>query len=341
MKRNFKKITIQDVAKTAGVSVSTVSRVLNNKYDVAEETAEKVQSIIHQLGYASSLAARGMRSHRTNVIGLVVPDVASPYIHHIMIGVNRAIARLDKHLIIYTSGNWAKEDIDQNERSYVSLLNGGITDGLIVVTPTATGFTTHAPVVIIDPNNEAPDYPAVIATNREGSLAAMKYLTGLGHKRIGHITGRLNLISSHQRLQGYKDGLAAAGLPQDDCLIAIGDYNTETAMECTRELLSLAEPPTAIFAANDMTAMGIYQVAKELGVRIPQDLSVVGFDNLHDSFFMSPPLTTVDQFMENMGTAATEMIMHLVDEAKLMENVRIFQTQLIVRESCTFPNHHE
>lgn len=340
MKRNSKKITIQDVAKTAGVSVSTVSRVLNNKYDVAEETAEKVQSIIHQMGYASSLAARGMRSRRTNVIGLVVPDVASPYCHHILVGVNRAIARLDKHLIIYTSGNWSKENIDQNERSYVSLLNGGITDGLIVVTPTATGFTTHAPVVIVDPNNEAPDYPAVIATNREGSLAAMKYLTGLGHRRIGHISGRLNLISSHQRLQGYKDGLAAAGLPLDDCLIAIGDYTIDIAAKCARELLTMANPPTAIFAANDMTAMGIYQVAHELGVRIPQDLSVVGFDNLHEAMFMNPPLTTVDQFMENMGTVATEMIVHLVDEERSVENLRVFQTQLVVRDSCTLPNQH-
>lgn len=340
MKRNSKKITIQDVAKTAGVSVSTVSRVLNNKYDVAEETAEKVQGIIHQMGYASSLAARGMRSRRTNVIGLVVPDVASPYCHHILVGVNRAIARLDKHLIIYTSGNWSKENIDQNERSYVSLLNGGITDGLIVVTPTATGFTTHAPVVIIDPNNEAPDYPAVIATNREGSLTAMKYLTGLGHRRIGHITGRLNLISSHQRLQGYKDGLAAAGLPLDDCLIAIGDYTIDIAAKCARELLTSANPPTAIFAANDMTAMGIYQVAHELGVRIPQDLSVVGFDNLRDSQFMTPALTTVDQFMENMATVATEMIVHLVDEERSVENLRVFQTQLVVRDSCTLPNQH-
>nr|HMN59646.1 substrate-binding domain-containing protein [Anaerolinea sp.] len=99
-------------------------------------------------------------------------------------------------------------------------------------------------------------------------------------------------------------------------------------------------PPTAIFAANDMTAMGIYQVAHELGVRIPQDLSVVGFDNLHEAMFMNPPLTTVDQFMENMGTVATEMIVHLVDEERSVENLRVFQTQLVVRDSCTLPNQH-
>lgn len=337
MKRNSKKITIRDVARAAGVSVSTVSRVLNHKDDVSEETIQKIRSIVHELGYASSLAARGMRSRRTNVIGLVMPDVATPYCQHIMLGVNRAISRLEKNLIIYTSGNWPKENIAQNERSYVSLLNGGITDGLIVVTPTATDFATHAPVVIIDPNTETPNYPAVIATNREGSLAAMNYLIGLGHRRIAHITGRLNLISSHQRLQGYKDGLAAAGIPYDEDLVAIGDYNTDTAICCARKLLSLPNRPTAIFAANDMSAVGVYQVAREMGLRIPEDLSVVGFDNLRESALMVPALTTVDQFIEEMGFVATEMIVKLVDEEPLPENLRVFQTQLIVRESCTLP----
>jgi len=217
------------------------------------------------------------------------------------------------------------------------LLNGGITDGLIVVTPTATDFATHAPVVIIDPNTETPNYPAVIATNREGSLAAMSYLIGLGHRRIAHITGRLNLISSHQRLQGYKDGLAAAGIPYDEDLVAIGDYNTDTAIFCARKLLSLPNRPTAIFAANDMSAVGVYQVAREMGLRIPEDLSVVGFDNLRESALMVPALTTVDQFIEEMGFVATEMIVKLVDEEPLPENLRVFQTQLIVRESCTLP----
>ncbi len=213
MKRNLKAVTIRDVASKAGVSVSTVSRVLNGKDDISEETIEKVQAVVQELGYASSLAARGMRSHRTNVIGLIMPDVASSYCQEIMRGVNRAIAKLDKDLIVYTSGGIDRENIAQHERSYVALLNGSITDGAIVVTPTATQFTTHAPLVIIDPNNETPDYPAIIATNQEGALAAMNYLTGLGHRRIGYITGRMKLVSSNQRLQGYKDGLAAAGIP--------------------------------------------------------------------------------------------------------------------------------
>jgi LacI family transcriptional regulator len=347
MRRNSKTITIEDVARAAGVSVSTVSRVLNGKDDVAEQTIVKVQTLVHEMGYASSLAARGMRSHRTNVIGLIMPDVASTYCQEIMRGVNRAIAQLDKDLIIYTSGGGEKENIAQHERSYVALLNGSITDGVVVVTPTAPQFTTHAPLVIIDPNNDAPDYPAIIATNREGSLAAMNYFSCLGHRCIGYITGRMELTSSTQRLQGYKDGLSAAGIPLNENLIEVGDFTTETAINCARKLLSLPERPTAILAANDIMAIGVYHVAREVGLKIPEDLSVIGFDNLGFSSSMIPALTTVDQFVEDTGTIATQMVVKLVNgEALPVDfpglvnftregNLYKIPTQLVIRDSCS------
>src|SRR5919109_2894603 len=320
MQRNSKAVTIRDVANKAGVSVTTVSRVLNGKDDISEETLTKVQAVVQELGYASSLAARGMRSHRTNLIGLILHDVASLYSQEIMRGVNQAIAKIDKDLIIYTSGGLDRENVAQHERYYVALLNGSITDGAIMVTPTATQFTTHAPLVIIDPNNATPDYPAIIATNQEGALAAMKYLTDLGHRRIGHIAGEMKLISANQRLQGYKDGLAAAGIPLNENLIEMGDYTTETAVICARKLLSLPERPTAIFAANDVSAIGVYQAAKELGLDIPGDLSVVGFDNLREAVYLNPPLTTIDQSLEKMGTIATEMLVDLVKGKSLPIN---------------------
>jgi LacI family transcriptional regulator len=340
MKRSSRTITIHDVAKTAGVSVSTVSRVLNGKDDVSVETIEKVQAVVQDMGYASSLAARGMRSHRTNLIGLILHDVASSYSQEIMRGVNRVIANLDKDLIVYTSGKLDRENVAQHERYYVALLNGSITDGAIVVTPTATQFTTDAPLVIIDPNNAAPDYPAIISTNQEGALAAMNYLTNLGHQRIGHITGELKLVSANQRLQGYKDGLAAAGISLDEDLIEIGDYTTETAVICARKLLLLPERPTAIFAANDMSAMGVYQAARELGLHIPSDLSVMGFDNLREAATFDPPLTTIDQFVEKMGATATEMIAKMVKGESLPRNPEgdhlcKIPTQLVVRDSCS------
>ncbi|MFC1997999.1 LacI family DNA-binding transcriptional regulator, partial [Chloroflexota bacterium] len=187
MRRNRKSITIHDVAAAAGVSVSTVSRVLNDKDDVSAQTYERVQHVIRELGYASSLAARGMRSLTTNVIGLIMPDVAEPFSYSILQGVNRAIAQLDYDLIVYTNGDISKNTSADQESYYVSLLNGSITDGVIVVTPAATNFSTAAPVVAIDPNNESPECPAIISTNRKGALEAMQYLTGLGHRRIGFI----------------------------------------------------------------------------------------------------------------------------------------------------------
>jgi LacI family transcriptional regulator len=333
-RRNRKSITIHDVAVAAGVSVSTVSRVQNNKDDVAPETSERVRRVISEMGYASSLAARGMRSRRTNVIGLIMPDVANPYCIEVMRGVNEAIAHSDHDLIVYTTGDIRKYGTADQERRYVALLNGSITDGVIVVTPAATVFSTDAPLVAIDPNNESPDCPAIIATNRAGALAAMTYLIGLGHRRIGFITGRLELVSASRRLRGYKEGLAAAGIPLDENLIQIGDYTTEKAIGCTRTLLSLDDPPTAIFASSDMTAMGVYRVAKEAGVRIPEDLSVVGFDNIRESALLNPPLTTVDQFISKMGALATDMVMRLVKGDALETHLHKIPTQLVVRNSC-------
>jgi len=346
MQRNRKAVTIRDVAGKAGVSVTTVSRVINGKDDISEETSKKVLAVVQELGYASSLAARGMRSHRTNLIGLILHDVASLYSQDIMRGVNQAIAKIDKDLIIYTSGGSNRENVAQHERYYVALLNGSITDGAIVVTPTATQFTTHAPLVIIDPNTGTPDYPAIIATNQEGALSAMKYLTGLGHRRIGHIAGSMELISANQRLQGYKAGLTAASIPLNEDLIEFGDYTTETAVICARKLLSLPDRPTAIFAANDMSAMGIYQAAKELGLQIPGDLSVVGFDNLREAAYFNPPLTTIDQFVEKMGTMATEMLVKLVKGESLPTNLaeegNLYKipAQLVIRDSCASLTRH-
>jgi LacI family transcriptional regulator len=334
MRRNQRPVTIHDVAEAAGVSISTVSRVLNDKDDVATETYERVQQVISKLGYVSSLAARGMRSRRTNVIGLIMPDVTSPYSVVVMQGVNRAIAQMDYDLIIYTNGDVRKNTSADQESYYVALLNGSVTDGVIVVAPAATNFSTVAPVVAIDPNNESPECTAIISTNRDGALQAMTYLTGLGHRRIGFITGRLELVSTGRRLQGYKDGLAAAGIPLDEDLIQVGDYTTETAVGCTRALLSLDNPPTAIFAANDMSAMGVYKAAEELGVRIPEGLSVVGFDNLREGAFLNPPLTTIDQFIAEMGYIATEMIVRLVKGEVLESSLHKIATKLVVRKSC-------
>jgi LacI family transcriptional regulator len=334
MNRDKKSVTIRDVAEVAGVSVSTVSRVLNDKDDVAADTYDKVQQVISELDYSSSLAAKSMRSHRTNVIGLIVPDVEDSFSIQVMKGVNQAISELDYDLIIYTSGSVKKRSAAKREQHFVSLLNGGITDGIIIVTPTATSFSTAAPVVAVDPNNESPECPAVIAANHAGVLAAIEYLIGLGHRRIGFIGGRPDLQSARQRLQGYRDTLYQAGIPLDPDLIAVGDFTRQTGRSCGRQLLALPQPPTAIFAANDQSAIGASEAACEMGLHVPDDLSVIGFDNIPEAVYFNPSLTTVDQFIDKMGYVATEMLIGLIQGEPLDNNLYQVRTELVVRDSC-------
>ena len=329
-----KSVTIQDVARAAGVSVSTVSRVLNDKDDVAPDTYQKVRDVIAELGYTSSLAAKSLRSRRTGVIGLIMPDLEDSFCIQAMKGIHQAIVALDYDLIAFTSGSIKKHSKAEREQHYVSLLNGSLTDGIIVVTPAATSFSTAAPLVAIDPNNHCPDCLAVIAKNHAGALAAMEYLIDLGHRRIGFIGGRPDLLCAQQRLQGYEAALRQAGIAPNPDLITTGDFTPTTGRDCAQRLLSLAEPPTAIFAANDQSAIGAIEAARAAGRRVPDDLSVVGFDNIPEVAYFDPALTTVDQFIVKMGYVATEMLIRLIQGERAENNLYEMPTQLVVRDSC-------
>src|SRR6185503_5791303 len=325
-------VTIQDVAKTAGVSVSTVSRVLNGRLDVASQTQDRIRSVIDDLGYTTNLAARSMRSFKKNMVGLIMPDIAYPFAIEVMKGVNRAIAESEFDLLVYTTGDVRKSGRASHEQKYVSLLTNSISDGVIIVAPVAGEFNIDAPIVSIDPLASNPNYPAVHATNYQGAIDAMEYLLGLGHRRIGYISGRAELESSNRRLMGYRASLEKAGVPIDEELIASGDYTTETGAQCARELLSLDHPPTAIFASNDQMAMGVFHVAEELGMRIPENLSVIGFDNITESKYMG--LTTVDQFISEMGYVATQMLIKIINDVPLEDQTYQMQTRLVIRNSC-------
>lgn len=332
MRKTRRTVTIQDVAKSAGVSVSTVSRVLNGKVDVASETQDRILSVIDDLGYTTNLAARSMRSFKKNMVGLIMPDIAYPFAIEVMKGVNHAIAESEFDLLVYTTGDVRKSGRASHEQKYVSLLNNSITDGVIIVAPVAGGFSTDAPIVSIDPLMQNPNYPSVHATNYQGALDAMEYLLGLGHQCIGFISGRAELESSNRRLKGYRDALEKAGIPVDERLIISGDYTTESGAKGARELLSLEKHPTAIFASNDQTAMGVFQVAGEMGIRVPDDLSVMGFDNITESKYMG--LTTIDQFISEMGFVATQMLIKLINGEPLDTQTYRMQTRLVLRNSC-------
>jgi LacI family transcriptional regulator len=335
MQSRKRAVTIQEVARQAGVSVSTVSSVLNGKVDVANDTRDHILAVINKLGYTSNLAAKSMRSHRKNLIGLVVPDIGFPYSIEIMKGINRAIAESKFDLLVYTTGDIRKNGTALHEQHYVSLLNNSVTDGVIIVASAASDFITNAPIVAVDPHIINPNYPYVQGTNYQSTLELMQYLLDLGHRRIGFISGRPEIASAQRRLSGYQDALKNAGLEVDEEIIVPGDFIQPTAYKSTLQLLSLKNPPTAIFAANDQSAMGVYQAASEMGVRIPDDLSVVGFDNISEAKYMG--LTTMDQSLDEMGYVAIQMLIKLINNEPLEETVHKMQTKLVVRTSCGRP----
>lgn len=335
MTRRKSFTTIQDVAVAAGVSVSTVSRVLNDKDDVAPETYETVQRVINELGYTSSLAAKSMRSRQTNVIGLVVPDVNDSFSIQVMRGVNQAVAQFGYDLLMFTGGNGTATTRTIREQQYVSRLNGGIADGVIIVASTALTFPSAHPIVAIDHHPKNTDFPSVIATNQVGALAAVEYLISLGHRRIGFIGGRSDLQSSVRRYLGYVTGLEQAGISVDPELVEEGNFTIDSGYRCGKKLLSQDKRPTAIFAANDQTAFGAIKAAHEMGLFVPNDLSVVGFDNIPEAIYYLPAgLTTIDQGLQQMGQVATEMLISLINGEQINEPVRKIPTQLIVRGSC-------
>lgn len=327
-------MTIRDVARRAGVSVSTVSRVLNDKDDVAPETAATVRRVIEEMGYASSIAARSLRSRTTNVVGLIVPDLWHPFTSLVIRGVNQVTAAQGYDLIAYASARRNPYLMADWEVHLVAQLNGTVTDGIIVVTPNAATYRTTFPLVAIDPYQATTEYPAVIATNYQGVLEAMAYLVSLGHRRIGFIAGRSDLESAKRRLEGYLAGLAQAGIAFDPALLVTGDYTRTTGAGCAEQLLALVPPPTAIMASSDETAFGVYDVAARRGMRIPDDLSVIGFDNTLESLSVNPPLTTVDQSIEQMGVLAAELVLKLIQGQPCESRQYKVATRLVVRQSC-------
>ena len=326
--------TIQDVARAAGVSTTTVSRVINHKDDVSSETAAKVQQVVAEMNYTPSLAAKGMRSRTTNVIGLVLPEVSNPFELAVIKGVGAAIRGSGYDLLIYAADDPPLSRRASWEQEHVALLSNALTDGNIVVTPTAPTFPENARIVVVDPQGEGANVPSVIATNREGALDVMDYLIGLGHRRIGFIGGRSDMLSAMRRFEGYKDGLKAAGISYDPELVQEGDYTRERGQAAAVLLLDRPDRPTAIFAVNDLSALGVMDVAQSLGIRIPQDLSVVGFDDIPEAAQATPRLTTVDQSIQQMGSLATQLLIRWLEGEKPECTLFKIQTRLVVRESC-------
>lgn len=321
--------TITDVANTAGVSVATVSKAINGRDGVSATTLAHVLEVVAELGYESSLVATSMRRGRTNVIGVLVAEF-EPFALQLLRGVSTALQDTPYDVLAYAGSVSAGDHLGWERRS-LSRLGGTLIDGAILVTPTTTPAQASVPIVAVDPH-AGPDGPASVAVvNVDGARAATEHLIALGHRRIGHLRGRTDLASAHQREQGYREALGAAGIAFDPALVADGGYRAAGATLGAHALLDNPDRPTAVFAANDLSALEMISVAQERGLHVPTDLSVVGFDDIPEAASHTPQLTTIRQPLAEMGAAAVRMLLDMLGGAG-PEHVRM-PAELIVRAS--------
>ena len=329
------RITIRDVARASGVSYATVSRVLSGYEFVKETTRSRVMEAVEELGYVASLPARSLAGGRSRIIGLLVPNLDNGYVGTITQGIDRELARANYDLMLYTSHRHPSK-----ESFYVSAIANGLTDGLLLVAPLVPTNYLDAlreqnfPYVLIDQADATENSCVVEATNWQGAYEATRYLSQLGHTRIAFLTGSLAVRSAADRLQAYKSALADCGIPVREELIIQGDYQQQTAYESTRSLLQHANPrPTAIFASNDLSAFGAMDAARECGLNIPEDISIIGFDDVPQASFVYPKLTTVRQPLELMGQVAVKMLLERIQSPIRSPQRVALATQLVIRDS--------
>jgi LacI family transcriptional regulator len=332
--RSSGNITIIDVAEEAGVSYATVSRVLNNDPHVKPETRERVAHSIMRLGYTVNQQARNLAVGRSHIVGLLVPDLGTGYIGEIIRGIDEALAVAQYDMMLYTTHRRKTK-----ESAYVTSLTQGMTDGLLLVLPRdpqeylISLRERHFPYVLIDHQGIGDVESAAGATNWQGGYDATQYLIELGHRRIGFITGTLDLGCSRDRLAGYQAALSAYHIPIDPPLIQEGDFNQPTGYQVAQVLLDLPEPPTAIFASNDAMAFGVMEAVRDRGLRIPEDISIIGFDNIPQAEHVSPQLTTIEQPLADMGREAARMLLALIQDPKCLYHRVELPTRLVVRAS--------
>lgn len=337
-KNSASKITIVDVAAEAGVSFGTVSRVINNDKHVRDETRERVLNTMKRMKFVANRQARSLAGGKSNSIGVLVPDLGTGYIGEIIRGIDAELSLSGIDLILYTTHRTASK-----EANFVANLATGMVDGLLLVLPRNPadfiGNLTQRnfPFVLIDHQGIGKNCPAVGATNWQGGFTATEYLIKLGHQRIGFITGWMDLGCALDRLEGYRSALRTYHIPEKPELIYNGSFFQPDGFAGTSAMLDLPEPPTAIFASNDVMAMGAMDAIRNRGLRVPEDVSVIGFDDIPQASLIHPTLTTINQPLEKMGRVATQMLLDLLDNPeKEAERIEL-PTQLVVRDSCCPP----
>lgn len=334
-RRGSMAVTIKDVARAAGVGQATVSRVLNGSGPVGQETRERVLAACRALGYVPNGPARSLVNRATGTVGLIIPDITNPFFPAVTRGVEDAASQAGYTVFLCNTDNdSAMEETD------VRKLRERCVDGIIFVGSQARRSRLERllqdgiPVVVTDREVSDLDADSVLVDNAAGASAAVSHLVELGHTRIAHAAGHRETPTGQDRCTGYRSALEQAGLPVDESLIVWGEFNVESGIRAGQVLLGRSPRPTAIFAANDMIALGVIRAAREAGLAVPQDLSVVGFDDIPMAALVSPPLTTVRQPAYEMGWLAMRMLLERI-EGRVTGGGRrhLFRPELILRGS--------
>jgi len=332
--------TIKDVAKDAGVSIATVSHVINSTRHVSEELTTRVRESLAKLDYHPDCVARSLRTQRTHSIGLIVSDISNPFFSVLVRGAEDAAAERGYSVIISNTD----EDLEK-ERLYVNVFRQRRIDGLLIA-PTGKVdedlqflTTSGIPFVFVDRKIEGVRASAVLSDNIQGAYAAMQYLIEYGHRRIGIILGLEGVSTSEERYRGYQSALRDAGLTEEKDLVVRGDFRIAGGIRACYELLDLPDPPTAIFSLNNLTAIGVLCAIRERGLRFPDDISVISFDSpWWMDRVMSPSLTYVKQEPYTIGREAMQMLARSIEsggseEQEPIEEIVRIPTQLEIRES--------
>ncbi|MXM62256.1 substrate-binding domain-containing protein [Streptomyces sp. HUCO-GS316] len=329
--------TLAEIAREAGVSSPTVSKVLNGRADVAPATRTRVEELLRAHGYRR----RRAEASRSPLIDLVFHELESAWAMEVIRGVENVARQAGLGVVLSESAGrltpgrtWADQVAARRPHGVILVLSG------LDASQRALLNSRSIPYVVMDPAGDpGPEMPSIGATNWQGGLAATRHLVELGHTRIGAITGPSRMMCSRARIDGYRAALETAGLPVDPVLVADGDFHHETGYRCGLELLRGPYRPTAVFAGNDLQALGLYEAARELGLRIPEDLSVVGFDDLPVARWVGPPLTTVRQPLTEMAEAAAKLVLDLGrEDGSDAEATSVeLATSLVVRSSTGAP----
>jgi LacI family transcriptional regulator len=335
------RVTIRQVAQQAGVSIATVSRVVNGRSDVSTQTREAVSRVLRERGYPASQRGRAARAEGTGtgLVGVTMPLVHPGYFASILAGAAEALYEHDRRVVLCPTRHSRAREVSLLER-----LADGETDGAILVLPEESSeelgaLASHGyRFVIVDPLWQVDvGIPVVSAANSSGATQAARHLLELGHRRIGVVSGPAGWTASEERLRGHHAALAGAGVLPDPGLVVYSNFRVDGGVAAAGALLDSAERPTAIFAFNDSMAIGVVQAARERGLRLPADLSVVGFDDTSESLIVWPTLTTVRQPLAEMGRTAVSILLRQIENRRF-EPLRVeLETKLIVRDSTAPP----